>query len=381
MEMLELIAKCVFFYVVIVVSLRVMGKREVGELSVLDVVIYFVMSELLALSISEPDQSVGKALVAIATLSVLQISIAWACLKKKRWRDFFEGQPSLIIYDGIINQKEMKRQRYTIDDLMYQLRDRDISSPQEVQFAILENSGTLTVLKKDSSKLRWMDPLISDGIVQTFLVDNVSNGIFLTALDRTLNKLFGFLAGYNFDTIPLFNYLFLPSGNFFGLSIVIGSQQMETLGFLVVELLEVVVELTLHRIVRSNLGDRILDRLDPAFGIALLVACIVERQDFGLEDAIDSSSIKLILMFLILVSTFLSQSPTGTFTVTFEPPAVEYGEVDNTVHQSFFAGRTGSFERTGRRIQPDIYTGNKTARELHVVILEEDNLAEELGTT
>ena len=82
MEMLELIAKCVFFYVVIVVSLRVMGKREVGELSVLDVVIYFVMSELLALSISEPDQSVGKALVAIATLSVLQISIAWACQEK-----------------------------------------------------------------------------------------------------------------------------------------------------------------------------------------------------------------------------------------------------------------------------------------------------------
>lgn len=173
MEMLELIAKCVFFYVVIVVSLRVMGKREVGELSVLDVVIYFVMSELLALSISEPDQSVGKALVAIATLSVLQISIAWACLKKKRWRDFFEGQPSLIIYDGIINQKEMKRQRYTIDDLMYQLRDRDISSPQEVQFAILENSGTLTVLKKDSSKLRWMDPLISDGIVQTKVLTQI----------------------------------------------------------------------------------------------------------------------------------------------------------------------------------------------------------------
>ena len=221
----------------------------------------------------------------------------------------------------------------------------------------------------------------SDGIVQTFLVDNVSNGIFLTALDRTLNKLFGLLTGYDFDTIPLFNYLFLPSGNFFGLGVVVGSQQMETLGFLVVELLEVVVELTLHRIVRSNLGDRILDRLDPAFGIALLVACIVERQDLGLKDAIDSSSIQLILMFLILISTFLSQSPTGTFTVTFEPPAVEYGEVDNTVHQSFFTRRTGSFERTGRRIQPDIYTGNKTARELHVVILEEDNLAEELGTT
>lgn len=166
MEYVELVAKCVFFYLVIIVSLRMMGKREVGELSVLDIVIYFVMSELLALSISEPDQSVWKALIAIITLSVLQIAIAWTCLKRKKWRDFFEGKPSLIIYNGLINQKEMKKQRYTIDDLLYQLRDKDISSPDEVQFAILENSGILTVLKKDSSKLKWKDPLISDGVVQ-----------------------------------------------------------------------------------------------------------------------------------------------------------------------------------------------------------------------
>lgn len=166
MEYVELVSKCIFFYLIIIISLRVMGKREVGELSVLDIVIYFVMSEVYALSISEPDQSIWKALIAILTLTVLQILIAWACLKKKKWRDFFEGKPSLIIYNGMIDQQEMKKQRYTIDDLMYQLRDKDVSTPEEVQFAILENSGTLTVLKKDASKLKWKDPLISDGIVQ-----------------------------------------------------------------------------------------------------------------------------------------------------------------------------------------------------------------------
>lgn len=163
MEYVELISKCIFFYLIIIISLRVMGKREVGELSVLDIVIYFVMSEVYALSISEPDQSIWKALIAILTLTVLQILIAWACRKRNEWRDFFEGKPSLIIYNGMIDQMEMKKQRYTIDDLMYQLRDKDISTPEEVQFAILENSGTLTVLKKDASKLKWKDPLISDG--------------------------------------------------------------------------------------------------------------------------------------------------------------------------------------------------------------------------
>lgn len=166
MEYIELVLKCVFFYCVIIVSLRLMGKREVGELSVLDIVIYFVMSELLALSISEPNQSVFKALVAIITLTILQIIIAWFCLKHKKWRDFFEGKPSLIIMNGIINQKEMKKQRYTLDDLLYQLRDKDISTPEEVQFATLENSGTLTVLKKDNCKLKWIQPLIMDGIIQ-----------------------------------------------------------------------------------------------------------------------------------------------------------------------------------------------------------------------
>ncbi len=166
LEYAELIGKCIFFYLVIIVALRMMGKREVGELSVLDIVIYFVMSELLALSISEPDQSVLKALIAIITLSALQIIIAWVCLKKKKWRDFFEGKPVLLIQNGIIDQKAMKKQRYTLDDLLYQLHDKDVGSPDEVQFAVLENSGTLTVLKKTDCKMKWIDPLISDGLVQ-----------------------------------------------------------------------------------------------------------------------------------------------------------------------------------------------------------------------
>ena len=90
MEYVELISKCIFFYLIIIISLRVMGKREVGELSVLDIVIYFVMSEVYALSISEPDQSIWKALIAILTLTVLQILIAWACLKRRNGATFLK---------------------------------------------------------------------------------------------------------------------------------------------------------------------------------------------------------------------------------------------------------------------------------------------------
>ena len=173
MNYLELVYKCIFFYFVIVIALRVMGKREVGELSVLDIVIYFVMSELLALSISEPDQSLIQALVAIITLSSMQILMSWICLKKKKWRDFFEGRPEMIIVNGHLDQRQMRRQRYTVDDLLCQLRMQQISSVEEVRFAVLENSGQLTVLTKKDCTLNWVEPLIADGVIQKRVLDQI----------------------------------------------------------------------------------------------------------------------------------------------------------------------------------------------------------------
>ena len=219
-----------------------------------------------------------------------------------------------------------------------------------------------------------------DGIVQTLFVNHVSDGILLTTLNGTFDKVFGLLAGNDFDAVPLLDHLFLPCSDFLGLGIIVGSQQVETLGFLVVELGEIVVELTLHRIVGSNLSNGVLDGLDPTLGIPLLVAGIEERQDFSLQNAVDSSCIELILMFLILISTLFGQRPAGTFAIAFKPPAVEYGEVDYTVHQSLLAGCSGSFERTGRCVQPDVDTRYQATGQLHVIVLKENNLTQELGT-
>lgn len=160
---ITLIFKCFLFYLVIIIALRIMGKREVGELSVFDIVIYLVMSELLALSISNPKESVFKSLVPIFTLAFLQIIISVILLKSKKLRDIFDGKAVIIIHDGQINQKTMKKERYSIDDLMSQIRDKDLCSPEEVAFAILENNGNLSVLPKKTCKVRHPDPLISDG--------------------------------------------------------------------------------------------------------------------------------------------------------------------------------------------------------------------------
>ena len=162
---MELMVKCIIVYFVIIFALRLMGKREVGELSVFDVVIYLVMSELLAISITDTHSSIIRSLVPIAVLAFMQIAISWILLKSKRIRDLFDGKAVILIRDGCIDQQMMRKERYSIDDLMSQLHGKDLSSPDEVAFAILENNGTLSILPKKSCRVRYPHPLISDGVI------------------------------------------------------------------------------------------------------------------------------------------------------------------------------------------------------------------------
>ena len=175
-EYLSLIFRCILFYIIIIIALRIMGKREIGELSVLDVVIYFVMSEVFAMSISNEDP-LYKALLAIVVLVLIQVIVSVVCLKSKKSRDFFEGNPVIIIENGIINQNTMKKQRYTIDDLYFQLRDKGVGNIEAVKFAVLENSGVLTVLLKSECELKYPIPLVSDGQVEYGALKKVNKDI------------------------------------------------------------------------------------------------------------------------------------------------------------------------------------------------------------
>ena len=161
-----LVFRCTFFYFVITALLRVMGKREVGELSVFDIVVYFVMSELLAISISDPNEDMLKTLIPIITLTILQISLSWIMMKLQKVRNVVDGRPVYIIQHGKVNIDVMRKQRYTIDDLCSQLRVNGILDIEEVEFALLENSGELSVMEKSKCQLLWPEPLISDGVIQ-----------------------------------------------------------------------------------------------------------------------------------------------------------------------------------------------------------------------
>ena len=135
----------------IVIVYKIMGKREIGELSVIDLIVSLFIAELVAISIENYNESLFVSIVPIITIVLLQLLSSKISLKNKKARDILDGNPSVIINRGKVNFKEMLKQRYNIDDLLVQLRNQSIKSIEEVDYAILENNGKLSVFKKSES--------------------------------------------------------------------------------------------------------------------------------------------------------------------------------------------------------------------------------------
>ena len=205
--------------------------------------------------------------------------------------------------------------------------------------------------------------------------------VVLLADDRTVGQqVLIALEGLNLEAIPVRGNLLFPCGDLLSHLIVVRTDVSRTSSQLVVETIVVVVEHTLHRVVRSDLGDRVLDILDPVRRVTLAVLSVVSRDDLSLQHVIDRSRVELILILLVLVSTLVGQCPTGALNVTLIPPTIEDREVQYTVHLSLLTRCTGSLQRTCRCVQPNINTRDQAASQTHIVVLEEDDLTQELRT-
>lgn len=143
-----------------------MGKREVGQLGIIDLIVSILIAELVVISIENYDKSMIVSLVPIVTLTFLQIILAYLTLRKPKFRNFLDGNPSVIIKNGKVNYKEMMRQKYNLDDLLVQMREKGYRSIEEIEYAILENNGTLSVFNNKKEKTPLPLPLILDSNIQ-----------------------------------------------------------------------------------------------------------------------------------------------------------------------------------------------------------------------
>lgn len=164
--------RTLFFYILILIIFRLMGKREIGELSILDLVVFIMIGEMAVVSIDEPEDPLLHTVIPMVLLMIIQITLAIISLKSKKFRDLVDGKPTIIINRGKIDEEAMRKQRYNFDDLLTQLREKDIRSIGDVEFAILESSGSLSVIEKlnnSDGKPQEGDitiPLIIDGNIE-----------------------------------------------------------------------------------------------------------------------------------------------------------------------------------------------------------------------
>ena len=159
--------KTLLFYFFIMIIYRIMGKREVGELSIMDLIVSIFIAELAAISIDNYKENVFISIIPIFVLVIIQLVISRISLRNTKIRSVLDGNPSMIIERGKVNFKEMLKQRYNLDDLLVQLRSRGIKSIEEVDYAILETSGKLSVFRKVDDKNRvYPLPIIIDGKIQ-----------------------------------------------------------------------------------------------------------------------------------------------------------------------------------------------------------------------
>ena len=166
MEYLNIFIRTLFFYFFIFIIYRMMGKREVGQLGIIDLVVSILIAELAMISIENLSNNLFYSIIPILTLTFLQMILAYFSLHKPKFRIFLDGNPSLIIKNGKVNFKEMTKQKYNLDDLLVQLREKGYKSIEEIEYAILESNGTLSVFPFEKKESILPLPLILDSNIQ-----------------------------------------------------------------------------------------------------------------------------------------------------------------------------------------------------------------------
>lgn len=165
MLIISMILKTIVIYFIVALVFRLMGKKEVGQLGTFDLVIFILMAEVGSLSIQTKGNFIANTIPIFVMLS-LQVILSKITLKNEKLRYIVDGKPIILISKGKINFKNMVDQNYSLDDLLLQLRQNNIRSIDEVDYAILEINGRLSIFKKeDKDSKTYPLPIILDGKV------------------------------------------------------------------------------------------------------------------------------------------------------------------------------------------------------------------------
>lgn len=192
--MLVLMIRTIILYATVIISLRIMGKRQLGELQPSELVVAIMISDLAAVPMQAIDIPILSGIIPVLTLVVAEVFISYMGLKSKRVRRIITGEPSIVIYNGHINENELRKLRFNINDLLEELRINSCHDISDVAVAIVETSGKLTVISKDKARSVTVEDMkISnprhDGLPFTLISDGKLNENELTRSGKDMKWL------------------------------------------------------------------------------------------------------------------------------------------------------------------------------------------------
>lgn len=172
--------RTVILYIFAIASVRIMGKRQIGELQPSDLVVTLLISQIISIPIQDTDIPLVNTLIPIFLLVGFEIITSVFNMKSIKFRTFMQGHPVVIINDGVLNQKLLKELRFTVDDLLESLRQKDVFDISQVQYAIVETNGQISVLLKAEHDTVTRDDLNLEPDPQGFKCPVIIDGKIVT---------------------------------------------------------------------------------------------------------------------------------------------------------------------------------------------------------
>jgi uncharacterized membrane protein YcaP (DUF421 family) len=149
---MDLALRAVVIYFFIYLLTRIVGRRELSSLGPFDIILLVVIGDSVQQGMTQDDYSVTGAFIVISVIAVLQVFMSFLSFRYRKVRRVLEGEPIVIVQDGKPIERNLRRERLAIDEVMEQARSSaQISSMDEIQFAIVENNGTISFIQKSSS--------------------------------------------------------------------------------------------------------------------------------------------------------------------------------------------------------------------------------------
>jgi uncharacterized membrane protein YcaP (DUF421 family) len=145
---MDIALRAVFLYAFVVLLMRVTGRRELSTLSAIDLVLLIILGDAIQQGLTQDDYSVTGAVIVVSTIAALQVTTSYVSFRSRRARRVLEGEPIVIVQDGKLIERNMRRERLTEDEVAEEMRAQQIASVEDVEWGILETNGTMSFIPK-----------------------------------------------------------------------------------------------------------------------------------------------------------------------------------------------------------------------------------------